>query len=101
MLHDLAAADWPRRAGLAALTAALGAGNIRWVGGAVRDTLLGVAVHDVDCATPLMPAEVIDLCAKAGIRTVPTGIEHGTVTAILKDGIFSATEAGKTYTWNA
>jgi poly(A) polymerase len=86
MLHDLAAADWTRREGLAALTAALGAENIRWVGGAVRDGLLGVAVADVDCATKLMPAEVIAACGRAGIRTVPTGIEHGTVTAILKDG---------------
>lgn len=86
MLRDLAGADWPRRAGLAALTAALGAENIRWVGGAVRDGLLGVAVHDVDCATTLLPQDVIALCGKAGIRTVPTGIEHGTVTAILKDG---------------
>jgi poly(A) polymerase len=86
MLRDLADAEWPRRAGLVALTAALGAENIRWVGGAVRDSLLGVAVHDVDCATKLMPAEVIAACGKAGIRTVPTGIEHGTVTAILKDG---------------
>lgn len=86
MLRDLADAEWPRRAGLAALTAALGAENIRWVGGAVRDSLLGVAVHDVDCATKLMPAEVIAACGKAGIRTVPTGIEHGTITAILKDG---------------
>jgi poly(A) polymerase len=86
MLRDLSQADWPRRAGLTALTAALGAENIRWVGGAVRDTLLGVAVHDVDCATTLMPAEVIAACGKAGIRTVPTGIEHGTITAILKDG---------------
>jgi poly(A) polymerase len=86
MLRDLAEADWTRRAGLAALTAALGAENIRWVGGAVRDGLLGVAVHDVDCATLLLPPEVIARCGKAGIRTVPTGIEHGTVTAILKDG---------------
>ncbi len=86
MLRDLAAADWPKRTGLAALTAALGAQNIRWVGGAVRDGLLGVAVADVDCATTLLPKEVIALCGKAGIRTVPTGIEHGTVTAILKDG---------------
>jgi poly(A) polymerase len=86
MLRDLSQAEWPRRAGLAALTAALGAQNIRWVGGAVRDGLLGVEVHDVDCATTLMPAEVIAACGKAGIRTVPTGIEHGTVTAILKDG---------------
>lgn len=86
MLHDLARAEWLRRAGLAALTAALGADNIRWVGGAVRDTLLGVAVHDVDCATLLTPDSVIDRCRAAGIRTVPTGIDHGTVTAILKDG---------------
>lgn len=86
MLRDLSQADWPRRAGLAALMAALGADKIRWVGGAVRDSLLGAEVHDVDCATMLMPAEVIDRCRAAGIRTVPTGIEHGTVTAILKDG---------------
>lgn len=86
MLLDLAQADWPRRAGLAALTAALGADNIRWVGGAVRDSLLGMAVHDVDCATLLTPDAVIAACERAGIRTVPTGIDHGTVTAILKDG---------------
>ena len=85
-MPDLAAADWPKRAGLAALTEALGADTIRWVGGAVRDTLLGVDVQDVDCATLHTPDEVIDLCKQAGIRTVPTGIEHGTVTAVLKDG---------------
>jgi poly(A) polymerase len=86
MLRDLRDADWTRREGLAALTRALGAENIRWVGGAVRDGLLGVAVADVDCATKLMPAEVIAACGRASIRTVPTGIDHGTVTAILKDG---------------
>ncbi len=86
MLHDLSQADWTRREGLAALTAALGAENIRWVGGAVRDGLLGVPVADVDCATKLLPADVIAACGRAGIRTVPTGIEHGTVTAVLKDG---------------
>ncbi len=86
MLRDLSQAEWPRRAGLAALTSALGARNIRWVGGAVRDSLLGASVHDVDCATLLTPDLVIDRCRAAGIRTVPTGIEHGTVTAILKDG---------------
>lgn len=86
MLRDLAGAEWTRRAGLVALTQALGAENIRWVGGAVRDGLLGVPAHDVDCATKLMPNEVIAACARAGIRTAPTGIAHGTVTAILKDG---------------
>ena len=78
--------DWAKRPGLALLTRALGAENIRWVGGAVRDTLLGHPVKDVDCATRLLPAAVIDRCAAAGIRTVPTGIDHGTVTAILDDG---------------
>ncbi len=86
MLQSLGSGDWPRRAGLAALTAALGADSIRWVGGAVRDGLLGQDVHDVDCATLLHPDAVIERCAAAGIRTVPTGIDHGTVTAILKDG---------------
>jgi poly(A) polymerase len=86
MLRDLAQADWTKREGLIALRAALGAENIRWVGGAVRDGLLGVPVADVDCATKLMPADVIAACGRAGIRTVPTGIEHGTITAILKDG---------------
>ena len=66
MLLDLRQADWPRRAGLAALTAALGAENIRWVGGAVRDSLLGMAVHDVDCATLLMPAEVMKAAPAPG-----------------------------------
>jgi hypothetical protein len=56
------------------------------VGGAVRDTLLGLSVKDIDAATPLLPDEVIARCKAAGIRTVPTGIEHGTVTAVLEGG---------------
>ncbi|MBD2842391.1 CCA tRNA nucleotidyltransferase [Erythrobacter rubeus] len=79
-------ASWPRRDGLRLLTGALGADNIRWVGGAVRDTLLGSEVSDVDCATTHLPDAVIDKCREAGIRTVPTGIDHGTITAILEDG---------------
>ncbi len=79
-------ADWTRREDLARLIAALGADDTRYVGGAVRDSLLGKDIHDIDCATRLLPAEVIDRCTEAGIRTVPTGIDHGTVTAILPDG---------------
>lgn len=79
-------AEWPRREGLAKLTRTLGPDAIRWVGGAVRDTLLGSNVHDIDCATKHTPDRVIDLCKAAGIRTVPTGIDHGTVTAVLEDG---------------
>jgi len=83
---SLAEASWTQREGLRALTAALGSDNIRWVGGAIRDSLLGQPVDDVDCATTHLPDAVIDRCREAGIRTVPTGIDHGTVTAILDDG---------------
>jgi poly(A) polymerase len=64
----------------------MGIGNARYVGGAVRDTLLGIEVKDIDLATPLEPPEVVARLKAAGIRTVPTGIEHGTVTAILQSG---------------
>ena len=86
MAEFLPAAPWTQRADLAALVAALGADNVRWVGGAVRDTLLGVPVKDIDAATPLLPDAVIERLKAAGIRTVPTGIDHGTVTALLAGG---------------
>jgi len=86
MAETLPQAPWTRRADLGALVAALGAGNTRYVGGAVRDTLLGLPVKDIDVATPLIPAEVITRLDGAGIRSVPTGIEHGTVTAVLPAG---------------
>ena len=57
-------------------------GCARYVGGCVRDALLGLEVSDFDIATQLTPDETIAAFAKAGIRTVPTGIDHGTVTAI-------------------
>ncbi|QGN53536.1 CCA tRNA nucleotidyltransferase [Novosphingobium sp. Gsoil 351] len=82
MREKLPPADWTRRAELAELVAALGPGNARYVGGAVRDTLLGCEVHDIDIATPLEPVEVIARLEAAGIRSVPTGIKHGTITAI-------------------
>lgn len=85
-MAEVLSAEWMQREDLAALVAALGAGNARYVGGAVRDTLLGIAVKDIDIATPLVPAEVIDRLNAAQIRSVPTGIEHGTVTAILPGG---------------
>lgn len=91
MDNTLKTADWPCREGLRALIAALGAEKMRWVGGAVRDTLIGADVHDVDCATLHTPDRVIDLCKQAGIRTVPTGIDHGTITAILEDGTVEVT----------
>jgi len=79
-------APWTQRADLAALIAALGVGNARYVGGAVRDTLLDIGVKDVDLATVLEPETVIARLDAAGIRSVPTGIDHGTVTAVLRGG---------------
>ena len=82
----LPAAAWLERPDLAVLVKAMGAKNARYVGGAVRDTLLGLAVKDVDIATPLEPQEVMRRLKAHSITVVPTGIEHGTVTAVLKGG---------------
>ena len=75
---------WRRRRGLAKLLDALDApeGLTRYVGGAVRDELLGLPVSDVDLATRLRPEEVVERLQAAGIKAVPTGFEHGTVTAV-------------------
>lgn len=78
-------AGWLHRRGLSALIAALD-GKARYVGGAVRDTLLGLEVKDVDIATPLLPENVMERLRAADIKVIPTGIEHGTVTAVLPDG---------------
>jgi len=68
------------RAVIAALTA--GGSEVRFVGGCVRDALLGRAVTDIDIATPDQPQRVIELLQAAGLKAVPTGIDHGTVTAV-------------------
>lgn len=77
-------ADWRVRPGLDALAAALGAdeGAARYVGGAVRDTLLGLPVSDIDLATRHVPTDVVARLAAAGIKAIPTGIAHGTITAV-------------------
>ena len=57
-------------------------GGARFVGGCVRNTLLGESVEDIDIATTHRPEEVIRLLEAAGLKAVPTGIDHGTVTAV-------------------
>jgi len=57
---------------------------VRFVGGCVRDAVLGWAANDIDVATPDPPETVMALLERAGIRAVPTGIEHGTVTAVVE-----------------
>jgi poly(A) polymerase len=65
--------------------------DARIVGGAVRDTLAGRDVADIDLATPLLPGEVAAALAKAGIRGVPTGLDHGTLTAVVQGRGFEIT----------
>lgn len=77
-------AAWRSRDGLAELVAVLG--DCRFVGGSVRDTLLGIPHADVDLATPMEPEDVVRRLKSAGIKAVPTGIEHGTVTAVIASG---------------
>ncbi len=58
-------------------------GEVRVVGGAVRNSLMGVPVGDVDMATTWHPQDVSDRAKAAGIKVVPTGIDHGTVTLVI------------------
>jgi len=78
------AAKWRGRRGMERLLDALAAddGETRYVGGAVRDDLLDLPVSDVDLATRFEPEEVIRRLEAARIKAVPTGIDHGTVTAV-------------------
>jgi poly(A) polymerase len=66
-------------------------GTTRLVGGAVRDALLGLPITDVDLATALPPDEVMKRLLFVGIQVVPTGIAHGTVTAVTPDLIMEVT----------
>ncbi len=77
-------AEWRVRPGLRRIVTALGGdgGGVKIVGGAVRDTLLGLPVTDIDLATPLLPQEVTRRLQAADIKVIPTGISHGTVTAV-------------------
>ena len=76
--------DWATTPAGAALLATLDAagGTTRLVGGAVRDGLLGLAGADIDLATQLPPAEVMARVTAAGLKAVPTGVAHGTITAV-------------------
>jgi len=65
--------------------------STRLVGGAVRDSLLNLELNDIDLATVFPPDEVIRRLAKTGIRAIPTGIAHGTITAIVDSQPFEIT----------
>jgi poly(A) polymerase len=74
---------------LALLNADGGEGRV--VGGAVRNSLMGLPVADIDVATTLLPDAVTDRAMAAGIKAVPTGIAHGTVTLVLDGRPFEVT----------
>ncbi|MGO4386469.1 CCA tRNA nucleotidyltransferase [Microvirga sp. 2YAF29] len=63
----------------------------RIVGGAVRNALLGRPVTEVDCTTTMLPEAIVQRANKAGFKSVPTGIEHGTITVIVDGEPFEIT----------
>ncbi len=85
--------DWITSASTRTVVAALQARGteVRFVGGCVRDAVAKRPVGDVDIATPDPPETVLELLAEAGVQAVPTGIEHGTVSAFLDDDKFEIT----------
>lgn len=76
--------DWLRDPDALAVIEALSAdgGSVRYVGGCVRDAVLGRPVRDVDIATDRTPQDVVGLLEAAGLKAIPTGIDHGTITAV-------------------
>ncbi len=63
----------------------------RFIGGCVRNALMHLPIHDIDIATQEPPDRVVALLEGAGIRAVPTGIEHGTITAVVNGKTFEIT----------
>jgi len=90
---QLSPQPWMQAPETARVMAALetGGGPVRFVGGCVRDALLGRPVKDVDIATASPPQRVIELLEAAGIKAVPTGIDHGTITAVAAGKPFEVT----------
>jgi len=90
---SIAAAEWLADPDLQRLLAALASDGeeARIAGGAVRNTLIGQTVTDIDIATTNLPDRTMARAAQAGFRTVPTGIEHGTVTIVADKRPFEVT----------
>ncbi|PLW79167.1 CCA tRNA nucleotidyltransferase [Cohaesibacter celericrescens] len=85
--------DWLKRPALQKLFALLNRDGeeVRVVGGAVRNSLLGGKVNDIDCATTAEPSLVMEWARAANIRVLPTGVDHGTVTLMIDDESFEVT----------
>ena len=85
--------DWLNKASVKSLIQIIDAGNnqSRFVGGCVRDSILGRPVLDIDIATRHSPDKIIQLLSSSNIIVRPTGIKHGTVSAFLDDQVFEIT----------
>ncbi|AAK87992.2 poly(A) polymerase [Agrobacterium tumefaciens] len=92
-MNSLAGQDWFEKPALKRIFALLNAdgGEVRIVGGAVRNALMDLPVVDVDMATTVTPNVVVERAKAAGIKSVPTGIEHGTVTLVIDGEGFEVT----------
>lgn len=86
---------WMREDAVAAIFDALPKGSVRFVGGCIRNALMGRDVSDVDLATQLPPQDVVAALDAAKIRYVPTGIDHGTVTAVVDGKPYEITSLRK------
>ena len=64
---------------------------LRFVGGCVRDAVLGRAITDIDLATPALPERVMEIAKKENLKAIPTGIEHGTVSIVIDSRLFEVT----------
>jgi len=95
-VKKIAVQDWMQDACVIRVMEALNAHGLSlFVGGCVRNMLLGEEVGDVDIASTLEPEQVIAALDEAGIKHVPTGIEHGTVTAVVDGRGFEVTSLRK------
>jgi poly(A) polymerase len=91
---NIAHAPWLKAPETSALMAALEKarpGGSRFVGGCVRNTLMGREVDDIDIATQITPDQVMEVAASASFHAVATGIEHGTVTVVARGKPFEVT----------
>lgn len=70
-------------------------GVLRFVGGAVRDALMGIKGFDLDLATDLSPDELVEACEESGLKTVPIGIKFGTVGVIINGKVLEVTSLRK------
>src|SRR5206468_6764268 len=89
----LADAPWLIAGGTARVLQLLNANGeeARVVGGAVRNALLGLAHGDIDIATTALPEEVMRRARAASIKSVPTGVDHGTVTLVIDSQPYEVT----------